>query len=118
VPDILAAASLELADAAQWYESHRTGLGSRFLDEVRDGFERIQRMPLAGSPWLHAAIPAGTRRVVLQTFPYSIVYVTEPRVVVVAVFSSRPGAWTRWSRYDWQRKSARKLPEDGQSLNH
>jgi hypothetical protein len=48
VPDVLVAASIELADAAQRYESHHPGLGERFLNEVRDAFDRIDRMPLAG----------------------------------------------------------------------
>lgn len=85
MPEVLAAASLELADAAEWYESRQSGLGIRFLGEVRAGFDRIDHMPFAGSPWLHAAVPVGTRRVVLLTFPYSIVYVTDPRIVVVAI---------------------------------
>jgi hypothetical protein len=46
-------------------------------------------MPLAGSPWIYPSIPDGTRRVVLLTFPYSIVYVTEPRIVVAIAHASR-----------------------------
>ena len=95
MPEILIAASVEMADAAEWYESYQVGLGDRFLDEVRDGFDRIDRMPLAGSPWTYRSIPDGTRRVVLLTFPYSIVYVTDPRIVVVAIAhaSREPTYW-------------------------
>jgi hypothetical protein len=52
-------------------------------------------MPLAGSPWLLPGIPAGTRHVPLHTFPHSAVYVTEPRVVVIAVAhgSREPEYW-------------------------
>ena len=95
MPELLVAAALELADAAQWYDSHQAGLGGRLLDEARDAFDRIDRMPLAGSPWLHAAVPDGTRRVVLLTFPYTVVYVTDPRTVVVAIAHAkrRPTYW-------------------------
>lgn len=95
VIDVLEAASLEFADAAAWYEERTTGLGERFLDELVDAFDLIERMPLAGSPWLFTGIPAGTRHVPLQTFRHSVVYVTDPRVVVVAVAHARrePHYW-------------------------
>ena len=85
MPELLAAASRELADAAVWYESHQRGLGVRSLVEVRQGFDQIDKMPLAGAPWIHRMIPERTRRALFLTFPYSISYVTEPRVVVVAI---------------------------------
>jgi plasmid stabilization system protein ParE len=85
VLDVLEIASIELRHAAVEYEGHREGYGTRFLDEVFEVFDAIGRMPQLGSPWLLEGVPQGTRHVPLRTFPYNIVYVTDPRTVVVAV---------------------------------
>ena len=69
VIEVLEAAALELDDAAAWYEARSRGFGTRFLDELHDTFVLIAQMPLAGSPWLLAGIPEGTRHVPLHTFP-------------------------------------------------
>ncbi len=40
-------------------------------------------------------VPPGVRRLGLRTFPYHLVYVEDPRLVIVAVahMSRRPGYW-------------------------
>jgi ParE toxin of type II toxin-antitoxin system, parDE len=95
VLEVLEAASLELSEAAAWYDDRVTGLGDRFLSEVREAFDFIARYPAAGSPWLLAGIPPGVRHVPLRIFPYSVVYVMDPRLVVVAVAaaSQEPTYW-------------------------
>ena len=95
MPKALEAASFELADAANQYETARAGYGHVFLDQVQEAFDFIDRFPLLGSPWLLDGIPEGVRRVVLRTFPYSIVYVTDPLPVVVAIAhaSKEPHYW-------------------------
>jgi toxin ParE1/3/4 len=93
--EILEAASLELSDSADWYETRSAGLGRRFLAEVRAAFDLIEERPQAGSPWLLQGIPSGVRHIPLNTFSYSVVYVLEPRRVVVAVAndSQKPTYW-------------------------
>lgn len=93
--EILEAASLELTDASAWYEERVSGLGERFLSEVRGAFDFIARNPAAGSPWLLQGIPPGVRHVPLRSFSYAVVYVTVPRLVVVAVAhsSKEPRYW-------------------------
>ena len=93
--EILEAAALEFEHSAVWYEARAQGLGERFLDELRSVFALIEQLPLDDSPWLLAGIPDGTRHVPLQTFPHSVVYVTVPRLVVVAVVhgSREPRYW-------------------------
>jgi toxin ParE1/3/4 len=95
VLEVLEAASSELADAGEWYEERVAGLGDRFLSEVRVAFDLIVRHPALGSPWLLQGIPPGVRHVPLHSFPYAVVYVTDPRVVVVAVAhtSQKPTYW-------------------------
>ena len=95
VVELLEPAALEFEAAAVWYEERARGLGGRFLDELQEAFALIEQMPLAGSPWLLPGIPSGTRHVPLHTFPQSVVYVTDPRLVVVAVVhgSRQPEYW-------------------------
>ena len=83
VPEILDVASRELSAHAAFYEEKRVGYGARFADEVEELFLLIDQSPFLGAPWLLDEVPAGVRHVVLRTFPVSIVYVTEPRTIVV-----------------------------------
>jgi toxin ParE1/3/4 len=85
VPDVLEAAAREMVHAASDYESWRFGYGDRFLDEVSSAFRFVDRFPFLGSPWLLEGVPEGVRRVVLRAFPYSVVYVTDPRAIVIAI---------------------------------
>jgi plasmid stabilization system protein ParE len=86
-----------MADAAEWYAERVDGLGDRFLLETEASFARIDETPLTGSPWTHRRLPDGVRRMFLRSFPYSVVYIVEPRVVIVAVahLRRRPGYWVR-----------------------
>ncbi len=84
-----------MTEAAAWYDERVAGLGIRFLSEVEAAFARIDEMPLLGPPWLHRRVPAGVRRMLVRSFPYSAVYILEPRLVVVAIAHAhrRPGYW-------------------------
>jgi hypothetical protein len=94
VVELLVAAATELSATAAFYDEHRAGYGDRFLDEAQGVFDLLARMPRAGSPWLLEGIPKGVRHIPLRTFPISIVYVTEPRVVVVAFVGTQdPTYW-------------------------
>ena len=95
MPEVLDAADSELTVVAQWYDRRRAGYDHRFLDEVLAVFDAINAMPLSGAPWILEGIPEGIRHIALWTFSESIVYVTEPRVVVVANMGSQePTYWT------------------------
>ena len=60
-------------------------------------FARIDKRPLTGAPWRHRRLPEGVRRRFLRSFPYSAVYILEPRLVVVALahVRRRPGYWAK-----------------------
>jgi len=92
VAEILLGAAAEMAEAAAWYDERVGGLGERFLLEAEAAFARIDERPLTGSPWKHRRLPEGVRRMFVRSFPYSAVYILEPRVIVA-----------RWL-----------MPEDGQ----
>ena len=69
-------------DAYDWYEEQQQGLGELFLKELNRCFDKIEEWPL-----LYAIIEKDFRQIVLQTFPYVVVFeTTESDVIVYAVF--------------------------------
>ena len=86
-----------MAEAAAWYDERVSGLGERFLGEAETTLTRIDETPLGGSPWNHRRLPEGVRRMFLRSFPYSAVYILEPRLVIVAIahLRRRPGYWVK-----------------------
>ena len=86
-----------MGEAAAWYAERVEGLGERFLLETEVAFARIDEAPLTGSPWTHRRFPEGVRRMFLRSFPHSVVYIVEPRLVIVAVahLRRRPGYWVK-----------------------
>jgi toxin ParE1/3/4 len=89
----LPAAELELDDAAQWYEDRRDGLGLDFVTTVR---EKV--FALMDSPGRWPSVN-GTRRALLEGFPYAIVYreisVDEIEIVAIAHLRRRPKYWSK-----------------------
>ena len=79
--DFLDLARQELDDAFDWYEAQAPGLGYDFLSEIDRAVRRILVYPQSA-----AIIETGLRRVLINRFPYGIIYgLDEDRVVVVAV---------------------------------
>ena len=95
--EFLEAADVEFLDAVAWYEDQQAGLGARFLSEVEQASDRIAEWPRIGPVWTYSEVPEGVRRFSLRTFPYHIVYIEDPRLVIVAVahMKRRPGYWRR-----------------------
>ena len=93
--EFLEAAEEEFLEAIDRYEEKQEGLGARFLAAVERASDRLEDWPHIGPVWTYSEVPEGVRRLSLQTFPYHLVYVVEPRLVVVAVahMRRRPGYW-------------------------
>ena len=84
-------AEADLAEAYQWYEEKRPGLGERWLLSVEAALSAIQRFP-ESFPVVHQHV----RRALLRRFPYGVFYVVEgSAVVVLAVFHCQrdPKRW-------------------------
>jgi plasmid stabilization system protein ParE len=84
-------ARLEFAEAFDWYERQRPGLGRDLAACVEQAFIRIAQTPELGE-----RVFRHVRRVVVHRFPYSVYYTVEPeRIVVIAVFHGRrdPRVW-------------------------
>lgn len=87
-----AAAEEDLAEAFAWYESHRKGLGSRFLGEMEKGLAAIEREP-ARFPTVYRDV----RRALLRHFPYAVFFVERGgRINVIAVMHAAREP-VRWS---------------------
>ncbi len=88
---LLPEARAEFDAAVDWYEQQRPGLGTVFLDRVKDVFTRI-----AANPQLHAVTYQDVRKAVVQKFPYVVLYKEEAgEVLIVAVFHTArdPAIW-------------------------
>lgn len=92
--DIHPEALRELAEAVVWYEDQYPGRGQRFYDAITKEFARIRVAPSSFPRW-RRRLPA--RSTVVPRFPYTIFFVTEPKVVIMAVAHDkrRPGYWIR-----------------------
>ena len=86
-------AAEDLAEACDWYESEREGLGERFLASVAEMLDDIASRPELGPVW---DTEAPTRRRVLRRFPYVVFYRFTPdavEILAVAHAKRRPGYW-------------------------
>ncbi len=83
--------NLDIQAAAVWYEDQRSGLGTRFLDELDQVFRRI-----ADNPGQFPCLEDEVRRALLGHFPYGVYFhVEEGSVNVLAVLHlhRQPEMW-------------------------
>jgi plasmid stabilization system protein ParE len=84
-------AQADIREAATWYEGRETGLGIRFIGEIRASLQHI-----ADNPLRFPTVDEDVRRALLHRFPYSIYFVNEPEAAaIMAVLHQhrRPAAW-------------------------
>ena len=84
-------ARADLLEIQSWYESEKEGLGSVFLSSVTAKLTSIQE-----NPRLYPKSSQNTRRALLGTFPYAVLYFDErDEIVVFAVWhtSREPDSW-------------------------
>jgi toxin ParE1/3/4 len=87
--DFHAAAAHEVEDAQAWYEERCMFAASAFLRELSTN--RIREGPMR-----YASAEYGTRRILLEHFPFTLYYrIREDVITVVAVAHQkrRPGYW-------------------------
>ena len=83
----------DMSEAYRWYEERRTGLGEEFLEALEQAYLRIQSNPL-----LYRKQSKERRLLVLQRFPYVLIFEeSAEEVVVYAVFhtSRHPQSWKK-----------------------
>lgn len=84
-------AEADMAQAFNWYEDQRPGLGESFFAAIDDAFQRILRLPEAP-----ALVESDIRRVLVHRFPYAVYYrYCHEQVIVIAVLHMRrsPRVW-------------------------
>ncbi len=64
-----AATRADIADAYDWYEEQRTGLGEEFRSELNVAFTLLSEFSEAG-PTVHLNV----RRLLLRRFPYAVYF--------------------------------------------
>ncbi len=89
-------AALELEEAAAWYETEQSGLGSRFITAFENAIKLLGEQDPPVTPAGGNAGKQGAKKLILHKFPFSlIVYELEQSIVVVALahHSRKPGYW-------------------------
>lgn len=84
-------ASLELIEAARFYEERGAGLGHRFLDAMDTSLDMLRQSPLLG-----CSDECGRRKWLIRGFPYMIIYRLEGvflHILAIAHTSRRPSYW-------------------------
>jgi toxin ParE1/3/4 len=84
-----------MAEAACWYETHRTDLGVELLDEVDTAVARIAEAPRLGSR-VPGVSDLAVRRRPVRRFPYHVVYIELPdrlQILAIAHDRRRPRYW-------------------------
>jgi toxin ParE1/3/4 len=74
----------DIAQAADWYERKKNGLGEEFLDRVQASPDRI-----GINPFGYAKLHGENRRCCLDQFPYVLWFKIVDEVVVVACLHGR-----------------------------
>jgi hypothetical protein len=83
----------ELSDSVAFYERREPGLGLEFERAAREAVQTIQV-----DPERHPLQKDGTRRLVMERFPFVIHYADLPSSLWVLAFahaSRKPGYWRR-----------------------
>jgi len=85
-------AERELAEAIQYYEAERSGIGEALLEEVESAVAFLERFPRAAP-----RVAGDIRRFVLPRFPYFLIYRPlssgQVRILAVAHQRRRPEYW-------------------------
>jgi toxin ParE1/3/4 len=87
----VAPARREFLKEVGYYNEQALGLGTALIQEVEEATARALAFPSSGSPG-----PAGTRLIVVNKFPFSIVYRPDREGIVVfalAHHKRRPEYW-------------------------
>ncbi|RLB48490.1 MAG: hypothetical protein DRJ42_23085 [Deltaproteobacteria bacterium] len=86
----------ELGAAMDWYEEQGPGLGAALLTEVQETLARLQQGTLPGMRIPGVREELGVRRMLLDRFPYSLVFLVHDDAIHVLAFAHHkrvPGYW-------------------------
>jgi plasmid stabilization system protein ParE len=90
------AAAAEVERAQVWYEERSVLAAAGFLQELTRAIQRLR-----AAPERYPSAEHGTRRIVLEQYPFTAFYLTrrdEILIVAVAHHRRRPGYWAARTR--------------------
>lgn len=90
---VVEAAWDEFFEASGYYDRETPGLGEEFENEVEHGLAR-----LAENPYVGPEVPLKVRQLVLDQFPYSIIYRIFPDHVEVLAFAHHRRRFGYWRK--------------------
>jgi toxin ParE1/3/4 len=82
---------LEFEGADEWYLSRSFDASLGFLSDIYDALEGISQAPGRWPKHLF-----GTRRFVIQRFPFSLIYLDDPEIITIIALAHskrKPGYW-------------------------
>ena len=83
----------EMIEAAVYYESQSSGLGSDYLSEVERAIQAIAKSPMT---W--PIVGGELRRRLMKRFPFGMLYRIDPEeivIIAVAHLRRKPGYWRK-----------------------
>ena len=89
----LSDAEHEMIEAAVYYESQSSGLGSDYLSEVERAIQAIAKSPMT---W--PIVGGELRRRLMKRFPFGMLYRIDPEgivIIAVAHLRRKPGYWRK-----------------------
>ena len=89
---ILPLAKAEIKEAALWYNKQQSGLGKRFINELRTKVADIKTNPLA-----YSIRYKDVRTAIIDKFPFMIHFIIENKNILVTAIlhtSLNPDKWT------------------------
>jgi plasmid stabilization system protein ParE len=84
---------IESREIIDWYWTRSQVAASDFTDELNTSLAHLREAPQACPPYPH-----GTRRILLNRFPFFIVFrerLHDIQIIAVAHAKRRPGYWTK-----------------------
>jgi toxin ParE1/3/4 len=84
-------AKADVAEAFDWYESHRTGLGGEFAEQISAVYAAIEEQP-----YRFPIVLDDIHMALVHRFPYVIYFVVLPRhtsVIAVVHGHRKPQVW-------------------------
>jgi toxin ParE1/3/4 len=81
----------EIEESDNWYLSHSYDVSVEFLSDLYAALEGISQAPQRWPKYLH-----GTRRLVMQRFPFAVIYLEDPDLVTIVAIAHcrrKPGYW-------------------------
>lgn len=88
---VVAAAERELAEAVDYYNEQRPGLGFEFASEVRNAFNRIAEFPDAWPPF-----SVRSRRCLVSGFPFGVLYRSDADEILILAIMHLKRSPVRW----------------------